>query len=195
MTDATVLIDEAPLQDRDLLQRMSLYFDAVDHRLRQGEGWFIFNARSGRSNRIASFIQTRLAEHQPRVSYVLMPWRDFAISAYVTEVGLPELAPSVTENPRRQREFDLATRVTVETWTAVVSSDLLVLVGLKPTARHEADLLDRALERRHRQRLATILLKQDLPLQLDADYGELDPVLVYWDRIFVRMFERRLVAL
>lgn len=195
MTDAAVLIDQAPLQDRDLLQRMSLYFDAVDHRLRQGEGWFIFNARPGRSGRIASFIQTRLAEHQPRISYVLMPWRDFAISAYVTEVGLPDLAPAVTGNPRRQHEFDLAARVTAETWASVVGADLLVLVGLKPTARHEAELLDRALERRHVQRLATILLTPDMPHQLEAEFGELDPGLGYWDRIFGRMYERSLVAL
>jgi hypothetical protein len=195
MMDAAVLIDEAPLQDRDLLQRMSLYFDGVEHRLRQGEGWFIFNARSGRSGRIATFIQARMAEHQPKVSWVLMPWRDFAISAYVTEVGLPELAPSVSEDERRRREFDLAMRVATQTWTSVVSSDLLVLVGLKPTARHEADLLDRALERRYAERLATILLAPDMPQQLEAEFSELDPGFGYWDRIFGRMYQRSLVAL
>ena len=45
MTDSQTLIDEAPLQDRDLLQRMNLYFDGFDQRLRQGQGWLIFNAR------------------------------------------------------------------------------------------------------------------------------------------------------
>ena len=44
MTDRDSLIEQAPIQDRDLLQRMSLYFDAVEHRLRHGEGWLIFNA-------------------------------------------------------------------------------------------------------------------------------------------------------
>jgi hypothetical protein len=195
MKDAAILIDEAPLQDRDLLQRMSLYFDAVEHRLRHGEGWFIFNARSSRSGRISSFIQTRMAEHQAHVSWVLMPWRDFAISAYVTEVGLPELAPKVTASARRQHEFDLATRVTLQTWTSVVSADLLVVVGLKPQARHEAELLDRALEKRHAQRLATILLTPEMPQQLEAEFSELDPGLGYWDRIFGRMYERSLVAL
>ena len=38
MTDRESLIEQAPIQDRDLLQRMSLYFDAVEHRLRHGRG-------------------------------------------------------------------------------------------------------------------------------------------------------------
>ena len=42
MTDRESHIEQAPIQDRDLLQRMSLYFDAVEHRLRHGEGWLIF---------------------------------------------------------------------------------------------------------------------------------------------------------
>ncbi len=62
MTDRESLIEQAPIQDRDLLQRMSLYFDAVDHRLRHGEGWLIFNASSRRARRIAGFIQHRLTE-------------------------------------------------------------------------------------------------------------------------------------
>ncbi len=130
MTDAASLIDQAPLQDRDLLQRLSLYFDAVDHRLRHGEGWFIFNARGGRSGRIAGFIQHRLAEQEPPVSHYVLPWRDFALSAYVNEVGLPKLASEVKTGVKAKREFELATRVTYNTWTRMVSTDLLVLVDL-----------------------------------------------------------------
>jgi hypothetical protein len=195
MTDAARLIDQAPLQDRDLLQRLSLYFDAVDHRLRQGEGWFIFNARPGRSRRIASFIHTRLVDHRPAVSYFLMPWRDFALSAYVTEVGLPELAPSVGDDHRVKREFDLAMRVTVDTWTQVASTDLLVLVGLQPTNRHEAELLDRTIERRHSHKLATILLTPTMPQELEAEFSTVDGGEGYWGRIFGRMYETSLVAL
>ena len=29
-----------------------------------------------------------------------MPWRDFALSAFVTEVGLPSLAPAVATDER-----------------------------------------------------------------------------------------------
>src|SRR5918997_2619301 len=75
MTDSGSLIEQAPIQDRDLLQRMSLYFDTVEHRLRHGEGWLIFNAGHRRAQRIAGFIQHRLTEHTPPVSYFVMPWR------------------------------------------------------------------------------------------------------------------------
>jgi len=91
MADASELIEQAPLQDRDLLLRLSLYFDAFEHRLRQGQGWFIFNAAGGRSHRIARFIQHRVTDDYPDVSAFVVPWRDFALSAYVNEVGLPEL--------------------------------------------------------------------------------------------------------
>src|SRR5688500_1073586 len=140
MTEHESLIEQAPIQDRDLLQRMSLYFDAVDHRLRHGEGWLIFNASSRRARRIAGFIQHRLTEHRPPVSYFVMPWRDFALSAFVTEVGLPSLAPVVATDTRARAEFDLAARVTSSTWTQMLSTDLLVVIGCKPTERREADL-------------------------------------------------------
>ncbi len=195
MTDATAWIEQAPLQDRDLLQRLSLYFDAFDHRLRQGQGWFIFNARDNRSGRIASFIRYRVAEHQPPVSSFFMPWRDFALSAYVTEVGLPRLVPDLGVDQKVKREFELATRVTYNTWTKMLSSDLLVLSGLKPAHRHEAELLDRTLASRHEQRLATILLTPDMPQELEAEFETVDPSRTYWERLFQRMYETSLVAL
>lgn len=195
MADSTSLIEQAPLQDRDLLQRLSLYFDAFDHRLKQGQGWFIFNAGGGRSGRIASFIEYRLAAHQPPVSHYLMPWRDFALSAYVNEIGLPGLVPEMGESQESRREFELATKVTYHTWTQMLSTDILVLTGLKPAHRHEAELLDRTIEGRHAQRLATILLTPDMPRQLEAEFDTVDPSRAYWDRIFYRMYETSLVAL
>lgn len=195
MTESSTIIDQAPLQDRDLLQRMSLYFDGFDHRLRQGQGWLIFNARGGRSGRIASFIEHRLAEHRPPVAACFMPWRDFALSAYVTEVGLPGLVPAVAADQDAKREFELATKVTYDTWTRMLSSDLLVLAGLKPARRHEAELLDRTIESRHAQRLATIILTPEMPRGLEAEFETVDPSRVYWDRIFGRMYESSLVAM
>lgn len=195
MTDRDPLIEQAPIQDRDLLQRMSLYFDAVEHRLRLGEGWFIFNASNRRSHRIAGFIHHRLSEHQPPVSYFLMPWRDFALSAFVTEVGMPSLVPTVATDDRVRAEFDLAARVTSSTWTRMLSTDLLVVVGCKPAHRHEAELLDRTLENRHAQRLATILLTPDMPGQLEAELETVDPEGRYWNSIFGRMYETGLVAM
>jgi len=195
MADRETLVDQAPIQDRDLLQRMSLYFDAVDHRLRHGEGWMIFNAGSRRSRRIAGFIQHRLSDQYPPVSYFLMPWRDFALSSFVTEVGLPILAPDVAKDARAQAEFDLAARVTSSTWTRMLSTDLLVVIGCRPTHRHEVDLLDRTLENRHSQKLATILMTPDMPRELEAGIETVDPERRYWNSIFGRMYETGLVAM
>lgn len=195
MAEHETLVDQAPIQDRDLLQRLSLYFDRVDYRLRQGEGWLIFNAGSRRARRIASFIDHRLAEHRPPVSYFLMPWRDFALSAFVTEVGLPSLASAVASDERARAEFDLAARVTSSTWTRMLSTDLLVVAGLTPSHRHEAELLDRTLEQRHAMKLATILMTPNMPQQLEAEFGTVDPDGRYWTSIFSRMYETGLVAM
>jgi hypothetical protein len=195
MTERESLIEQAPIQDRDLLQRLSLYFDAVEHRLKLGEGWLIFNAGNRRSRRIAGFIQHRLSEQRPPVSYFLMPWRDFALSAFVTEVGLPSLAPAVASDDRARAEFDLAARVTSSTWTRMLSTDLLVVIGCKPSQRHEAELLDRTLANRHAQRLATILMTPDMPRQLETELETVDPEGRYWDSIFGRMYESGLVAM
>ena len=195
MADHEPLIDQAPIQDRDLLQRMSLYFDAVEHRLRQGEGWLIFNASGRRSRRIAGFIQQRLAEQRPPVSYFLLPWRDFALSSFVTEVGLPGLAPEVAKNARAQAEFDLAARVTSSTWTRMLSTDLLVMVGCEPAHKREAELLDRTLEQRQAQKLATILMTPAMPRELETGLETVDPERHYWNSIFGRMYETSLVAM
>jgi hypothetical protein len=195
MADHESLVEWAPIQDRDLLQRLSLYFDAVENRLRQGEGWLIFNASNRRSRRIAGFIQQRLSEHRPPVSYFLMPWRDFALSAFVTEVGMPSLAPTVATDDRARAEFDLAARVTSSTWTRMLSTDLLVVDGCKPAHRHEAELLDRTLANRQSQRLATILMTPDMPGELEAELETVAPNGRYWDSIFGRMYETGLVAM
>jgi hypothetical protein len=137
----------------------------------------------------------RLEEHTPPVSHYLMPWRDFALSAYVTQEAMPVLAPEVSADARVREEFDLAAKITTQTWTQMLSTDLLVLIGLKPTNRHEAELLDRTLASRHDQRLATILLAPDMPQELAAELQTADPAAHYWDRIFQRMYDTSLVAL
>jgi hypothetical protein len=197
MSETSEIIEQAPLQDQDLLQRLSSYFDAFDSRLKKGQGWFIFNAPSGRSRRISSFIQTRLNDYGSRVSFYVVSWRDFALSAYVNEVGLPQLAPEAADgsNARLVREVELARRVTQDTVDHLVFSDLLVLIGLKPTQAHEAVFLDRTIDGRYRQRLATILLTPDPPEELAAEFASLDPTKTYWERLFNRMYETSLVAL
>ena len=197
MTDAVDFIEQAPLQDRDLLNRLSLYFDAFEQRLRQGQGWFIFNAGGGRSSRISTFIQHRISEHEPSVTAYMMPWRDFALSAYVTEVGLPVLEPA-SEQPidhAAKQGYEVAKFVTAETCDRMLFSDLLVLIGLKPNHWHEAIFLDRTIDERYRKRLATILLTPDLPTELEAEFETVDPTGTFWPRLFQRMYETSLVAL
>jgi hypothetical protein len=198
MAAVSELIEQAPLQDRDLLLRLSLYFDAFEHRLRQGQGWFIFNAAGGRSGRIARFIQHRVADYYPGVSSYVLSWRDFALSAYVNEVGLPELAPQAvvpTASPKAKHEYQLAKHVTEDTWNRLLGSDLLVLIGLKPSHWHEATFLDRAIDGRYRERRATILVAPDMPQDLEAEFESVDPTHTFWDRLFTRMYETSLVAL
>lgn len=195
MTEGEGFIDQAPIQDRDLLQRMSLYFDAVEHRLRHGEGWIIFNTGARRTRRITSFIQHRLSEQRPQVTYYLLPWRDFALSSFVTEVGLPSLAPEVSHNSRVQAEFNLAAKVTSGTWTRMLSTDLLVLMSCAPAHKHEVELLDRTLENRQSQKLATILMTPAMPEELKAGLETVDPERQYWNSIFGRMYESGLVAM
>jgi hypothetical protein len=197
MTEASELVEKAPVQDRDLLQRLSLYFDAFEQRLRQGQGWFIFNAEGKRGKRISTFIERRLDE-VGGVDACVMPWRDFALSAYVNEVGLPQLEPKVKEdksNARLRREFEFARQVTEEVWLRCQSSELLVVTDLKPRQSHEAAFLDRTVELRYQKRKATILLTPEMPSELEADLRSIDPTEAAWNRLFSRMYETSLVAL
>ncbi len=195
MAERTPLIDEAPLQDRDLLQRLSLYFDALDARLRQGQGWFIFNAPSGRSRRIMSLIQERVGDADTSVNTVFLSWREFSLSAYVREVGLPELAPSaMSGDERARREFDLASRLTTDTQEGMLSADLLILAGLQLMHDHEVRVLDETLETRYRQRLATIVMTPELPRTLEEEFRTVDPSRTYWNRFYERMYETSLIA-
>lgn len=198
MAEALDVIDQTPLQDRDLLLRLSLYFDAFEQRLRQGQGWFIFNASQQRSNRIANFIQVRIADYGSAVNSYMLSWRDFALSAYVAEVGLPSLLSLGEETELAEsarRELHVAQHVTADTHERLRFSDVLVLTGLKPSSWHEATLLDRTIDERYRNKLATILMTPDLPNELAAEFQELDPTSTFWPRLFARMYETSLVAL
>jgi hypothetical protein len=198
MSTSSDVIEQAPLQDRDLLLRLSLYFDAFEQRLRQGQGWFIFNASGMRSNRISTFIQDRITDYQASVSAYMLPWRDFAINAYVSEVGLPGMEPPDARaiNDQRARDgYDVAKFVNTETNDRLLFSDLLVLTGLRPNAWHEATFLDRTIDERYRKRLATILVTPDMPTELEAEFRMVDPSSTFWPRLFQRMYETSLVAM
>src|SRR5438552_2334372 len=94
-----ILLDGVSLQDRDLLTRLTSYFATLEARIKEGQGWLIFNANRARAGRITKFIIERLAEHKPFVSYYFVPWRDFALNAYMVKVELPSNpAPDTAES-------------------------------------------------------------------------------------------------
>ena len=196
MTDS--IVEQASIQDRDLLLRLSLYFESFDQKVRQGQGWFIFNADGGRGHRISQYIEHQLNDHRPEVHSFVISWRDFALSAYVNEVGIPQLEPQTRQpgaTPRLTQEVAFAKQVTDDVWGRCSTSELLMLVGLKPAHIHEVEFLDRAIEERYRQRLATILVTPETPQELEAEVDSIDPSQQLWDRLFTRMYETSLVAL
>jgi hypothetical protein len=198
MNEAAAIIEQAPIQDQDLLLRLNQYFDVLDQRLRHGQGWFIFNAAGNRMTRIASFIQAKLSADHSSVETCLMPWRDFAISAYVNEIGLAEIGPGDDgsfPSEHHKHEFELARHVTADTCDRLMYSDMLVLIGMQPSTWHEASFLDRMIDERYRHRLATILLASDMPHKLQLEINEVDPSGTLWSRLFDRMYETSLVAL
>ena len=196
MTDDTRWTDEIPLHDRDLLLRLRLYFDALDQRLRTGEGWLIFNAEEARSRRISGYVPHRLAESAPPRTYSIVSWRDFALSAYIQQLKIGDQDVDAKMSSYRQRqEREVASHVTKTTLDSLTGSDFVVLTGLKPAHMHEAIFLDWMLERRYEQRLATMLVTPDLPQELEADLSTLDPSRRFWQRLFQRMYETSLVAI
>lgn len=188
-------IDGVPLQDRDLLQRLGTYFDTVDSRLRRGEGWVIFNASGTRSQRITRYLQLRLTEILPPHSYLFMPWRDLALTAYLTQVELQGVV-ELELTGRARQEFDIATRVSRQTMTHSVTADLLILSGLRPQHAHEVQYLVDTIERRYRDRLATIIMTPDQPHELadeisrTAQFGA-----ETWQHIEARLYETNLIAI
>ena len=55
--------------------------------------------------------------------------------------------------------------------------------------------IDRTIDERYRHRLATILLANDMPHELESTFESVDPSGAVWHRLFDRLYERNLVAL
>lgn len=189
------IFDQVSLQDRDLLLRLGLYFDQLNQRVRTGEGWLIFNAAPRRSSRISSYVHQRLKESDPPLTYTIMGWRDFSLSAYIQHEGIPDRVIPAPADERLKHETEVARTVTRRTLAAMTGSDFLVLTGLKPSHLHEAVFLDWLVERRYERKLPTMLVTPDLPQQLEAELASVDPTRTCWDRLFTRMYETSLVAL
>lgn len=184
------------LQDRDLLQRLTEYFDTLDVRLRHGEGWVIFNASGPRSARITQYVLSRATEMRPFWSYLFVPWRDFALTSYLVQVELKSILESDDElSDAARRGFDIATRVSRETMVHSVTTDLLIVSGLLPRHEHEVSYLQETIERRYRDRLATIILTPEQPHELAEDIskhaglGE-----EAWERLAARFWEINRIA-
>ena len=189
--------DAAPIQDRDLLIRLSAYLDTIEMRVRQGQGWFIFNADRSRAARIAQYILAGLRAHAPIVSHTLVPWRDFALNAYVTEVALPreeQEEPAPEPESRRDKEQRIARRVSREAYWRALNMDVLVILDLAPAHTHEISFLDGILSSRYRLHLPTVLTTPYMPDGLKAAFAAVDAEGGTWDQLWDRMYETSLIA-
>jgi hypothetical protein len=196
MLDNVSPMDMVPLQDVDLLQRLNQYFTNFDHRLRQGQGWLIFNASGPRAGRITGYLQHHLQNVEIPFSHYFLPWRDFALTSYLVQVELRE-APEwdQAQDDTSRREYQIATRVSRQTLARMMTSDLLILNGLTPRHDHEVQYLEETIERRYRTRLATILITPEQPHELALDVSRLSGQgLETWTRISTRLYETSLVA-
>lgn len=189
--------DDVSIQDRDLLIRMSAYLDTIESRIRQGQGWFIFNADRTRAARIAQYILAGLRAHAPIISHTLMTWRDFALNAYVTEVALPreeQEAPAPEPESRRDQEQRLARRVSREAYWRALNMDVLILLDLAPTHTHEITFLEGILSSRYRLHLPTVLTTPYMPDGLKAAVDTVNADGGVWDQLWGRMYETSLIA-
>jgi hypothetical protein len=194
--DNAHLIDQVPLQDVDLLQRLNQYFSTLDFRLRHGQGWVIYNAEGRRAGRITRFLQDAMETANVPFSHYFLPWRDFALTSYLVEV---ELRSSEIQNqtlPERvKQEYAIATSVSRQTLARMVTADLLILSGLAPRYDYEIAYLDETIEQRYKGRLSTILLTPEQPHELAltvsrlAGGGEQT-----WLRLSTRLYETNLIA-
>jgi hypothetical protein len=190
--------DDVSIQDRDLLIRMAAYLDMIEMRIRQGQGWFIFNADRARSARIAQYVLAGLRAHAPIISHTMMTWRDFALNAYVTEVALPreeQEAPAPEPESRRDQERRLARRVSREAYWRALTMDILILLDLAPAHPHEVTFLDGILSSRYRLHLPTIITTPFMPDGLKAAVDAADEQGGIWDQLWSRTYDTSLIAM
>ena len=184
-----------PLQDLDLFTRLSLYFDTFEQQLRAGHGWLILNTSGARAARVTAFITSRVNEFGPWISTHLIPWREFALNAYMVQIELQSISQPESLLGKAKTEYEIASRVSRDAMVKLVASDLLIVNGLRPEHPHELEFLDETIERRHQQRLSTIVISPKLPQDLSATFDDILPGAPLWDRFFSRMYQRSFIAL
>lgn len=188
-------INQLPLQDRDLLQRLNHYFDTLETRLQNGEGWVIFNATGSRSARITQYLQQRLRD-TATWSHFFVPWRDFSLTSYMVEVELQSVGEPPEDLPTKlKHEYEIASRVSQQTIVRMITADLLIVSGLLPRHEHEVRYFADTIDARYRSRLATIIVTPEQPHQLEYDVTRLDESgAATWDRLANRLYETSLIA-
>jgi hypothetical protein len=196
MFEGAHLIEQVPLQDVDLLQRLTQYFSTLDVRLRQGQGWLIYNASGNRAGRISRFMLERLQATDLPFSHYFLPWRDFALTSYLLQRELNDADDRADEmSERERREYQIATRVSRQTLARMATADLLILSGLTPQHAFEVDYLDKTIDRRYTSRLATIILTPEQPHELALDVARIgDNGDEVWARMSTKLYETNLIA-
>lgn len=189
--------DDVSIQDRDLLIRMSAYLDTIETRVRQGQGWFIFNADRARAARIAQYVVAGMRSNAPLISHFLMAWRDFALNAYITEVALPreeQEEPPAPES-RRDQEQRIARRVSREAYWRALNVDVLVLPDLAPAHAHEVTFLAGILASRYRLHLPTVMTTPFMPDHLKTAVDAVDTEGGAWEQLWGQMYDTSLIAM
>jgi hypothetical protein len=189
--------DGVSIQDADLLIRLNSYFDHLEQRLDQGQGWLIFNSSRERGARILRLLLARLDGYRPFVSLLHLPWRDFALHAYISTVALPRSASLVAEEEEgsaRKREFAIASGVANATAFQLANADLVILSSLNPATLHESLVLSQTAVERVARRRAIIALTEHDPWTLSDAFGSADPTGTTWRSFYGAMRESSLIA-
>lgn len=184
------------LQDRDLFQRLTTYFDAIDSRLQHGEGWVVYNAGPQRASRIVNLIHLRLQENSQTKHYFL-PWRDFSLTSYMVEVELQSTRVDIASLPaQRKQQIEIASKISQQTMVRMVTDDMLIINGVAPRHAHEVRYLCATIDARFTSRLATIMLVRDSLEELGYHVSRLgEHGAATWERLSSRLYETSLIAM
>lgn len=183
-------------QDRDLLGRLRQYFDSLPARVRDGQGWLIFNAGRERGARVSRFIAEQVASYRPFLSSYSVAWSDFALDAYIAKVELPASHNAIaTESAHVQQEYQIAGQVSRDMHYHMLYADVFTVGNVAPAHLHELEHLGAVVLERSARRLPTLILTPRSPEEMTAWCRELDATGAAWRRIYERMYETSLIAL
>lgn len=181
-------------QDRDLFSRLNTYFDALESHARLGEGWLILNADRRRTQRLSEFMNARLREYSPLISYYILTWRDFALHAYVTKIELesdPEAEHTVDQGDESYR---IANRVSQDMYYHMLYTEFFVLSGVAPSYPYETSYLDSVLGQRQERSLPTTIITPRSMQELEQNIRATSVNGEMWERFFDRLYEGSLIA-